>query len=106
MSTKQNMKAIIYDKRGRPLSVGQNSYVRTHTVQARYAERVGMPHKIYIHSEVDAILKCKDLSKAHKISVFRHNKQGKPMLAKPCPICMLMIKESGIKEIEWTEGED
>lgn len=105
MSTKHSLKAIIYDKRGRVLSIGENSFIKSHRVQAEYAERVGTPYKIYLHAEIDSILKCRNLSKAHKIFVSRYNKQGKPMLAKPCPICMLAIQEAGIKHIEWTTGE-
>lgn len=102
----QNLTSIIYDKRGRVLAIGKNSYVVTHPLQAHYAKKVGMPHKIYLHSEIDAIVKCKDLTKAHKISIFRHNKEGKPMLAKPCPICTEAIKVAGIKHIEFTTGEE
>lgn len=104
MSNKQTITAVITDKRGRVISVGQNNYHRTHTMQAFHAKKVGVPEKIYIHAEVAAIVKCKDLSKAHKISVFRYNKQGLPMLAKPCIICMSCIEASGIKQIEFTRS--
>ncbi|MCK9530458.1 MAG: hypothetical protein M0R77_07845 [Gammaproteobacteria bacterium] len=104
-SVKHALKAVIYDKRGRVLSVGENSYTKTHRVQAEYAERAGTPHKIYLHAEAAAILKCRDLSKAHRIFVSRTNKRGDFLLAKPCPACELMIKESGIKVVEWSVGE-
>lgn len=101
---KQNLTAIIYDKRGRVLSVGKNDYLRTHTLQARHANKVGLPEKIYIHAETDAITKCKDLSKAHTIKVFRTNKKGHYMMAKPCKVCMSVIEEAGIPNIQWTTG--
>ena len=66
-----DMTAILYDKRGRVLSIGKNSYVKTHPLQARYATQVGEPSKVFLHAEVDAIVKCKNLDKAHKIVVFR-----------------------------------
>ena len=102
---KHTLTAIVYDKRGRPLSIGQNSYIKSHTVMARHANKVGLPEKIYLHAEADSIIKCRDLNKAHKIAVFRYNSQGKPVNAKPCPICMSMIREAGIKEISWTMEE-
>ena len=102
MNTRQALTAIIYDKRGRVLSVGQNSYVKTHPIMAKYAERVGEPYKMYIHAEIAAILKCRNLSKAHKIFVSRYGKNGSPVNAKPCPICMMAIKEAGIEVIEHT----
>ena len=94
--------AIIYDKRGRVLSVGQNSYVKTHPLQKRHAERVGLPVKEFLHAEIHAITKCSDLTKAHKISVFRYSKDGKPALAKPCKVCQSAIDAAGIKVVEHT----
>lgn len=102
MTVPQNITAIIYDKRGRPLSVGKNSYVRTHVHQARIAAKVGLPHKQYLHAEVAAIVKCKQLDRAHKIFVTRIDANGKPMLAKPCPICQEAIRLAGIKIVEHT----
>lgn len=99
----ENCTAIIYDKRGRILSIGKNSYVKTHTIQAKYAKRVGLDEKIYIHAEIDAIVKCKNIDKAHKILVMRTLKSGRYGLAKPCPICADAINDTPIKEIEWTK---
>lgn len=102
MTVKQNIKAIIYDKRGRVLSIGENSYTKTHTLQAQHAEKVGLPHKLFLHAEVAAIVKCKDLSKAHKILVTRYNNEGKPLLAKPCLLCQSAINSTPIRVIEHT----
>lgn len=94
--------AIIYDKRGRPLSVGRNSYVKTHTYQAELAEKVGLPEKTFLHGEIAAIVKCKDLSKAYRISVSRYDDKGNPMNAKPCKICQEAIRLAGIRMVEYT----
>ena len=99
---KHTLTAIVYDKRGRPLSIGQNSYTRTHPRQAAIAAKVGLPEKKFVHAEFSAITKCRDLKKAHKIVIMRYNKQGEPVNAKPCPVCMELIRLSGIKEIEHT----
>lgn len=102
MSKRQAITAMIYDKRGRVLSVGQNSYVKTHPEMKKYAQQVGEPYKEYLHAEIAAILKCADLKKAHKISVFRFNADGKPALAKPCKICQGAIEAAGIKVVVHT----
>lgn len=99
---KHILTAVVYDKRGRPLSIGQNSYTRTHPRQAAIAAKVGLPEKKFVHAEFSAITKCRDLKKAHKIVITRYNKQGEPVNAKPCPVCMELIRISGIKEIEHT----
>lgn len=102
---KHSITAMIMDKRGRVLSVGTNSYVKTHTLQAKHANKVGLPEKRFLHAEIASIVKCKDLTKAHKIVVMRYTKDGKPANAKPCPICMSAIEASGIKFVEWTMEE-
>lgn len=84
------------------LSVGSNSYVKTHPMMAVHARRAGEPHKVFIHAEVSAIVRCKDLSKAHRLVVFRYLEDGSPANARPCPICQSAIKAAGIKIVEHT----
>lgn len=105
MCSKQDITAIIYDRKGRVLSVGKNSYVKTHTLQARHAQKVGMPEKQFLHAEIHAITKCRDLDKAYRIAVYRYNKRGQPLLAKPCLICQSVIESTGIQIVEWTEND-
>lgn len=94
--------AIIYDKRGNVLSVGNNSYVKTHPMQAQYAKKAGEPYKVYLHAEIHAITRCMDLSKAHKISIFRYLEDGTPAMSSPCKICAQAIAATPIKVIEHT----
>lgn len=99
----QNVTAILYDRRGRILSIGKNSYVKTHPLQAFYASKVGHPKKIYLHAEIDALRRCKDLSKAYRIVVIRTLANGKEGNAKPCPICEAAIASiPSIKIVEHT----
>jgi tRNA(Arg) A34 adenosine deaminase TadA len=102
MSSLQDITAIIYDKRGKVLAIGKNSYLKTHPYQAKMAHKCGMPEKQYLHAEISAIIKCRDLTKAHRILVTRLNKHGEPALAKPCPVCQSAIDASGIKYVEHT----
>ena len=106
MASRQEMTAIIYDRKGRVLSVGKNSYVKTHTLQAHHAKKVGLPDKQYLHAEIHAISKCRDLNKAHRIAVYRYGKNGQPLLAKPCPVCQNAIESVGINVVEWTIEND
>lgn len=100
---KQVVTAFIFDKRGRIIAIGKNSYVKTHPMQFKYANMVGEPHKIFLHAEVAAIAACKDISKAHRMLVVRQTKCGKYANAKPCMICAEAIKnETPIQIIEWT----
>ena len=105
MGTKQEVTATIYDRKGKVLSIGKNSYVKTHTLQGKHARKAGKPDAIYLHAEIHAITKCRDLSKAHRILVTRYGKDGQPRIAKPCPVCQSAIDETNISIIEWTVTE-
>lgn len=94
--------AIITDKRGQILSVAQNSYLKTHPLQAHHAKKVGEAYKVFLHAEIHALVRCRDLSRAYKILVTRFNRQGKAMNAKPCRVCMSALRETPIEKIEWT----
>lgn len=105
MGVKQDVTAIIYDRKGKVLSIGKNSYFKSHTLQARHAKKVGRPEAIYLHAEVHAITRCKDLSKAHSIAVLRYGKEGQPLIAKPCEVCQSALEAAGILKVSWTETE-
>lgn len=102
MKARQFIQARCYDKHGKLLSVGFNSYTKSHPLMKYFAERVGhSEHKIYLHAEVDAILRARG-KPIYRIIIERFNGKGFPMLAKPCPICQLAIAAFGIKIVEHT----
>jgi len=102
MSTRQIMSAIIYDRKGRVLSVGQNNYLKSHPLQAEHAKKVGLSERIFLHAEIHAIVRCPDLTKAHRIFVSRWDKKGNPMLAAPCTVCQSALAAAGIQVIGHT----
>jgi tRNA(Arg) A34 adenosine deaminase TadA len=97
-----SISAVVTDKRGRMLSSASNSYSKSHPLQKALAEKMGFPHKEYLHAEILALLRVKDISKAHSIYVSRFDNNGKEMLAKPCEICQYYINECGIKNVFYT----
>jgi len=97
-----NLTATIFDKRGRVLSRGENSYWKTHPMQIHLAKKVGREDAIFLHAEIAALVRLKDWSKAHKIRVERYGNDGQPLLAKPCEICNAALKKAGIEVIEHT----
>ncbi len=99
---KFDLKATLYDKKGRVLSVGYNSYLKSHPLQAEFGERHGRPEAIFLHAEIAALTKCKDWKKIHKIHIERYDKQGNPRLARPCEICQGALESIGVKEITYT----
>lgn len=95
-----NITAFAYDKNGKLLSVGKNSYTKTHPLQAKYAMKVDRPLAIYLHAEMDAMIKAR--GKIHRIVVTRFDSNGKPKLARPCPVCQLALSDYGVRHVEHT----
>ena len=94
---KQRLCSIITDRKGNVLSIGQNSYIKTHPLQARAAKRLGKEESCYLHSEIDAVRRLgRDAHKAKNIYVARLDKQGHPVLAKPCEICESVLISLGL----------
>ena len=99
-----NLTAIAYDKRGRILAVGRNSYVKTHPLQARLAEKVGLTDSIYLHAEVSCLVKIRDPAKIRKFVVFRYDRHGRPRNARPCKICQQALQDFGVHNVSYTTG--
>lgn len=103
MNVRQGHTAIVRDKKGRILAVGFNSYHKTHPLMARYSARTTNPCRIYIHAELDALLKARRRGVIHSLHVVRMDKRGNEMLSKPCPSCQVAIKDFKVKVVTWSE---
>jgi tRNA(Arg) A34 adenosine deaminase TadA len=96
-----NFVAIIVDRKNRIRSIGLNSYRKTHPLQKKYADIVGMPDREFLHAEIHAIVSLQDfsLTDIYTIYIARVNKQGKIMPAQPCPICRKALGDYFIDNI-------
>ena len=93
--------AHAYDKRGRLIARASNSYSQTHPIQAKYAKMAGKPLSIFLHAEIACLLRT-GTKMVHRLTVERYNKKGEPVLAKPCSICELAIKDWDVRVVEYT----
>lgn len=100
--TRQHIVAIARDKRGRIVSVGRNNYNKSHTIQYKFAKKTGVPYKIYLHAEIDCLIKARD-RKVHSIQVKRLGNDGVYLRSKPCAVCFAALQAYGIKSIIWDE---
>ena len=99
---RHHLTAIIRNKHGGILAIGKNSYIKTHPMMSKIAARIGIfdNKRTFIHAEIDALVKCDNLSKAYSIEIYGHTTSGNPGInTKPCPICMTGIRCSGIKKV-------
>jgi tRNA(Arg) A34 adenosine deaminase TadA len=97
--SKKQVGALLLNK-NKVIVSATNLETKSHPLQAKFAERVGLKEKIYLHAEIAALVKCRD--EADTIIVARVNPQGKLRMARPCPICELALKEAGITHIHYT----
>lgn len=102
MRKKYSIKAFLYDKKGRVLAVGENSYTKTHPIQVKLAHKHNLKEKIFLHAEIAALVKLKNWDNVYRIKIERYDKKGKPRNAKPCPICQDALDQAGVQIIEHT----
>lgn len=100
MSRRYDITALAYNRKGKLIAVGKNSYEKTHPLQAKFSRRAGRSAAIYLHAELAACLKARE--PVHRIVVARYDKKGRPVNAKPCPACQLALKFFNVKEVEHT----
>lgn len=104
MRTKYALLASVTTKNGTLLANCWNSYTKTHPLQKFFAEKVGLPKKIYLHAEIRAmvIASIQPHGPLHTLSVRRFGKNKEMLDAKPCPICIEAAIFFGIKKIDYT----
>lgn len=92
---KRRYTAIGFDKKGNTVAIAQNSYSKTHPIQAKYAKKLGEQEKIFLHAEIACVINGK--GKVKYIRIYRHHKNGSMIPFNPCPICSLFLKTENIK---------
>lgn len=101
MTTKQSLVAKAYNKHGKLIASATNSYVKTHPLQKRFAQQVGLDMKQYLHAEIACIIASRGAI-IHSLHVSRSNKAGDMRDSKPCPVCQAAIRACGIKHVYYT----
>ena len=86
--------------------VGRNQ-LKTHPLQASFGNRFGKPKSIFLHAEIDCLIKAMRVYPAgantlRAIWVARVSKTNYVRLAKPCNVCMKALLHFGVKDIQWT----
>ena len=100
--SKYKIGVALYDKSMNCISWGWNKR-KTHPRQKKYADKVGQGNRLYLHAEIDALIKVRSVM-PYTIVVVRTTSKGLGM-ARPCPICMRAIKEAGVREIYYSDKD-
>jgi tRNA(Arg) A34 adenosine deaminase TadA len=85
------------------IATATNLERKSHPLQAKLAEKVGLKEKIYLHSEIAALVKCRE--KCDTIVVARVNNQNKLRNSKPCKICSLALKLANVSKVYYSTDD-
>ena len=99
--SKKQVGAILLNK-NKIVATATNIETKTHPIQARFAKRVGLHEKIYLHAEIAALVKCKEECDTIVVARLGGHNHDELRMAKPCPVCALALKEMGITNIHYT----
>jgi deoxycytidylate deaminase len=97
--------ACTFDKKGRVIATGTNCYKKTHPLMKSYAQKAGESEKkIFKHAELSAILASGN-KEIDKIFIQRFENDGSYAMAMPCKTCQRIIKDFGIRFVQFTTSE-
>ena len=93
----------------RIIGSGTNSNSKTYPLQAKLdSEFFGVQCQGKVHAETDALMpflrRRVNLSGA-VLYTYRELKDGSQAMARPCPRCMQLIKQAGIRDLVYTTGD-
>lgn len=92
--------AVLYQK-GKPISLGRNYQYKTHPLMRQFGKY--LHHQTNLHAELDALISVRHKTsfKGCKMVVYRES-LAEAATSRPCPTCMLILKNFGIKEVYYT----
>lgn len=102
--SKKQVGAILLN-RNKVVATATNIETKTHPIQARFAERVGLHEKIFLHAEIAALVKCREECDTIVVARLGGHNHDELRMAKPCPVCALALKEAGIDKVHYTTNE-
>lgn len=102
MKKRYEIIATAFDRKGKIIGAGINDYRKSHPLMRLYAVQAGESElKIYKHAELSALLSAGN-KQVHKMLIQRFESNGEPALAMPCKTCQTMLKDFGVKFVEYT----
>lgn len=101
LTNKQKIVAFVLNQKGHVLTVGWNSYTKSHPTQKLEAGLFGEEHKQYLHAEVSALTRLtrKQLGKQSAIVIIRLGSKNRLLAGCPCKICASVIAKYDIDTI-------
>ncbi len=90
------------DNHNNIISLGKNSYQKTHPLQKRLAKKCGNGNRSYLHAEIASLVKNRQ--KPFSIIVIRMTIKGIVRMARPCNICTLALREAQVRYMYYSDN--
>lgn len=102
--SKKKIGAVLLRK-NKVITTATNLQHKSHPLQAQLAERVGLKEKIYLHAEINALIKARedvDTIVVARIGGHFHNELRN---SKPCPICRMALEMNNVRRIIYSTDD-
>jgi tRNA(Arg) A34 adenosine deaminase TadA len=102
--SKKKIGAILLRK-NKVIVTATNLEKKTHPIQASFARKVGMKEKIYLHAEINALIKAKEDVDTIVVARIGGHSQNELRMSKPCPVCAAALEMSNVKKIIYSTDD-
>jgi tRNA(Arg) A34 adenosine deaminase TadA len=102
--SKKKIGAVLL-RRNKVIVTATNLEKKTHPIQAFLAEKVGLDEKIYLHAEVNALIKSKEKSDTIVVARIGGHGHDELRMSKPCPICQMALEMNNVNRVIYSTNE-
>lgn len=96
--SKKKVGAVLLRK-NRVIVTATNLEKKTHPLQAFLAEKVGLDEKIYLHAEVNALIKAKEKADTIVVARIGGHEHNELRMSRPCPICQMALDMNNVSRV-------
>jgi tRNA(Arg) A34 adenosine deaminase TadA len=102
--SKKKIGAILLRK-SKVIVTATNLEKKTHPIQASFAEKVGMKEKIYLHAEINALIKAKEDVDTIVVARIGGHSHNELRMSKPCPICQMALEIKQVRKVIYSTDD-
>lgn len=102
--SKKKIGAVLLRK-NKVIVTATNLEKKTHPLQATLAERVGLKEKIYLHAEINALIKAKESADTIVVARIGGHSHNELRMSKPCPICQMALEMNSVRRVIYSTDD-
>jgi tRNA(Arg) A34 adenosine deaminase TadA len=102
--SKKKIGAVLLRK-NKVITTATNLEKKTHPLQATLAEKVGMKEKIYLHAEINALIKSREDADTIVVARIGGHSHNELRNSKPCPICQMALEMNSVRKIIYSTDD-